>query len=145
MKVRFINTVLACAVEKSSIRNAYLLLLMFLIIIRKRMGLNFGRIPREEFSIGLEYHVKRAIIKKRSRIHYSFVENSKVWELSKRVSKELRRNTSRMLLSTCDFLVFMVLIEGVLIIIFAENMWHMYAACNAAVNLCFCKEWRMSI
>ncbi len=124
VEAKFIDTVLACAVGKNSIRSVYpLLAVMLLIIIWKRMGWNLGRIPSVKLLISAEYQVKRETVKKRSRIHYRLVENSKAWELSKRVSEELNRNIARMLPDTCDFLMSMVRIGGVLLIIFAESMW----------------------
>ncbi len=124
VEAKFIDAALACAVGKGSIRGAYpLLAAMLFIIIWKRMGWNLGRIPSGKLMISADYQVKRETTKKRARIHYSLVEDSKSWELSKRVSGELNKNIANMLPNTCDFLMSMVRIAGVFIIIFTESMW----------------------
>ena len=124
VEAEFIDMALACAVGQAEINESYpLLAAMLLIIFWKRMGWNLGRIPTGKLRVSSEYQMKRETVRKRSRIHYSLVEDSKTWELCGRISRELDRNVSRMLPSTCDFLMSLVRITGVLLIIFTESVW----------------------
>lgn len=122
VEAEFIDTALACAVGRAQIQDAYpLLFAMLLIIFWKRMGWNLGRIPAGKLRINVEYQTKLEVTKKRSRLKYSLVEDSRVWELCQRVGKEMYRNVAGVLSTVCDFLMSMIRIFGVLLIIFAEN------------------------
>jgi len=122
VEAEFIDTALACAVGKAQIGDAYpLLFAMLLIIFWKRMGWNLGRIPAGKLRINMEYQTRLEATRKRSKLKYSVVEDSRAWELCQRVSREMYRNMAGVLSTVCDFLMSMIRIFGVLLIIYAGN------------------------
>lgn len=122
VEAEFIETALACATGKAQIREAYpFLVAMLFIIFWKRMGWNLGRLPTGKLHASVEYQTRMEVVKKRSRLRYSLIEDSRTWELCQRVAKEMTRNTRHTLAMVCDFLMSMVRILGVLLIVFVES------------------------
>ncbi|MBP3544215.1 MAG: ABC transporter ATP-binding protein [Lachnospiraceae bacterium] len=122
VEAEFIETALACAMGKAQMWDAYpLLVAMLLIIFWKRMGWNLGRLPMGKLHASVEYQTRMEVVKKRSRLRYSLIEDSRTWELCQRVAKEMTRNTRHTLSTVCDFSMSMVRILGVLLIVFVES------------------------
>lgn len=122
VEAAFLNTAIDCAqgnAEKSSVYP--LLAAMLLIIFWKRMGWNLGRLPSGRLRTDLEYQTRLEVTKKRARLKYSLIEDSRTWELCQRIGREMSRNVAGILSNVCDFLMAMIRIAGVLVILFAES------------------------
>lgn len=122
VEAAFLDTAIACAEGRATVSSAYpLLAAMLLIIFWKRMGWNLGRLPNGRLRTDIEYQTRLEVTKKRARLKYSLIEDSRAWELCRRVGNEMSRNVSGMLSKVCDFMLAMIRIVGVLLIIFAES------------------------
>lgn len=122
VEAAFIETALACATGKASIKEAYpWLIAMLLIIFWKRMGYNLGRLASGRLRISAEYQIKQEIAGKRSRLKYSLVEDNKSWELCRRVDREMTRTVTDIVRQLCDVFLTLIRIFGVMAIIFAES------------------------
>jgi len=122
VEAAFLNTAIACAEGRAGMNSAYpLLAAMLLIIFWKRMGWNLGRLPNGRLRTDIEYQTRLEVTKKRARLKYSLIEDSRTWELCQRVGKEMSRNVAGILSTVCDFMLAMIRIVGVLIIIFVES------------------------
>ncbi|MBO5279282.1 MAG: ABC transporter ATP-binding protein [Lachnospiraceae bacterium] len=124
VEAKFIDFAIGCALGQAAMKEAYpLLAVMLLIIFWKRIGYSFGRILTNKVQISSAYQMNREAVKKRSRMHYSLIEDQESWELARRVCKDMEDNVWGMLQNTCNFLVGVVRTGGVLIIIFTESAW----------------------
>lgn len=124
IEAKFIDGALACATGRAELRELFpLLLAMLLIICWKRMGYSIGRLLTRRIEVSSAYQMNREAVKKRSRLHYSLIEDKEAWELSRRVTKDMESNTWGMLQQTCNFLNVMVRILGTFLIIFTESVW----------------------
>ncbi len=120
----FIDLAIACAMRQANVKEAYpLLAVMLLIIFWKRMGYSFGRLLTNRIEVSSAYQMNREAVKKRSRLHYSLIEDAQAWELSRRVSKDMEENIWGMLQNACNFLLGVVRTGGVLLIIFSQSLW----------------------
>ena len=99
------------------------LIYMILIIIWKRMGYSLGRVATRKLEIEAEAQMTTEAVKKRSRLHYSLIEDKESWELVNRVSGQIAKNTWYMLQWTCNFLNAAVKIIGIFLILFTLLWW----------------------
>lgn len=124
VEAEFLNIAAACAMGRAKIAEAYpCLAAMLLIIFWKRMGYSFGRLLTQRIEVSSAYQMNREAVKKRSRLHYSLIEDEGTWELCRRVSKDMEDNIWSMLQQTCNFLLGVVRITGVFLIIFTQSVW----------------------
>lgn len=124
VEAEFLNLAIACAMSRANIQDMYpYLAAMLFIILWKRMGYSLGRLLTRRIEISSAYQMNSEAVKKRSRLHYSLIEDEETWELSRRVSKDMEENIWGMLQQTCNFLVAVVRIFGVFLIIFTESIW----------------------
>ena len=122
VEAAFIDTALACAVGEAQPAEALpFLAAMLLIVFWKRMGFSLGQIAAAKLRTALECQMRAEIVKKRSRLKYSLIEEAAAWELCRRVSKELLQNMTVTLPQVCDLLILVIRIVGVLIIVFVES------------------------
>ena len=99
-----------------------LLAAMLLIVAWKRMGYSFGRILTRRIEVSAVYQMSVEAVKKRSRLKFKLIEDGKAWELSNRISADMKNNVWFMIQHTCNFLNGLVRITGVFLIIFAQSM-----------------------
>lgn len=95
---------------------------MVLIVAWKRMGYSFGRILTRRIEVSAVYQMGVEAVKKRSRLKFKLIEDEKTWELSNRISRDMKNNVWSMTQHTCNFIVGLVRIIGVFLIIFAQSM-----------------------
>jgi len=95
---------------------------MLLIVAWKRMGYSFGRILTRRVEVSAVYQMSVEAVKKRARLKFKLIEDEKIWELSNRVSSDMKRNVWNMIQHTCNFLNGLVRIIGVFLIIFAQSV-----------------------
>ncbi len=124
VQASFIDTALRVAQGQAGIEAAIpWLIYMILIIIWKRMGYNLGRVATRKLEIEAEAQMTTEAVKKRSRLHYSLIEDKESWELVNRVSGQIAKNTWYMLQWTCNFLNAAVKIIGTFLILFTRLWW----------------------
>lgn len=124
VEASFIDTALRVAQGQAGIETAIpWLIYMILIIIWKRMGYSLGRVATRKLEIEAEAQMTTEAVKKRSRLHYSLIEDKESWELVNRVSGQIAKNTWYMLQWTCNFLNAAVKIIGTLLILFTQLWW----------------------
>lgn len=124
VEAEFIDFAINCALGKAALQEAYpLLIAMLLIIFWKRMGYSFGRILTQRIQVSSAYQMNREAVKKRSRLHYSLIEDKATWELARRVSKDMENNVWGMLQDTCNFILAVVRVSGTALIIFTQSVW----------------------
>lgn len=99
-----------------------LLAAMLFIVAWKRMGYSFGRILTRRIEVSAVYQMSLEAVKKRGRLKFKLIEDEKVWELSNRISRDMKKNVWSMTQHTCNFLVGLVRIIGVFLIIFAQSI-----------------------
>lgn len=99
-----------------------LLAAMLLIVAWKRMGYSFGRILTRRIEVSAVYQMSVEAVKKRARLKFRLIEDEKAWELSNRISADMKNNVWFMIQHTCNFLNGLVRIIGVFLIIFAQSM-----------------------
>lgn len=99
-----------------------LLAAMLLIVAWKRMGYSFGRILTRRVEVSAVYQMSVEAVKKRARLKFKLIEDDKVWELSNRVSSDMKKNVWYMTQHTCNFINGLVRIIGVFLIIFAQSI-----------------------
>lgn len=122
VEAKFIDFAIGCALGQEALIEGYpLLVAMLLIVFWKRMGYSFGRILTNKIEVSSAYQMNREAVKKRSRLHYSLIEDKETWELARRVSKDMESNVWGMLQQTCNFLLAVVRTFGVFLIIFSES------------------------
>lgn len=122
VEAKFIDFAIGCALGQEALIEGYpLLVAMLLIVFWKRMGYSFGRILTNKIEVSSAYQMNREAVKKRSRLHYSLIEDKETWELARRVSKDMESNVWGMLQQTCNFLLAVVRTLGVFLIIFTES------------------------
>lgn len=120
----FIDTALRVAQGQAGIEAAIpWLIYMILIIIWKRMGYSLGRVATRKLEIEAEAQMTAEAVKKRSRLHYSLIEDKESWELVNRVSGRIAKDTWYMLQWTCNFLNASVKIIGTFLILFTRLWW----------------------
>lgn len=95
---------------------------MVLIVAWKRMGYSFGRILTRRIEISAVYQMGVEAVKKRSRLKYKLIEDEKAWELSNRISRDMKNNVWSMTQHTSNFILGLVRIIGVFLIIFAQSV-----------------------
>ncbi len=100
-----------------------LLLAMLLIVAWKRMGYSVGRILTRRIEVSAAYQMSVEAVKKRARLKFKLVEDEKIWELSNRISRDMKKNVWSMTQHTCNFINGLVRITGVFLIIFAQSIW----------------------
>lgn len=124
VEASFIDTALRVAQGQAGIETAIpWLIYMILIIIWKRMGYSLGRVATRKLEIEAEAQMTTEAVKKRSRLHYSLIEDKESWELVNRVSGQIAKNTWYMLQWTCNFLNAAVKIIGTFLILFTRLWW----------------------
>lgn len=124
VEASFIDTALRVAQGQAGIKTAIpWLIYMILIIIWKRMGYSVGRVATRKLEIEAEAQMTVEAVKKRSRLHYSLIEDKESWELVNRVSGQIAKNTWYMLQWTCNFLNAAVKIIGTFLILFTRLWW----------------------
>ncbi len=124
VEAEFLNLAIACAMGRARIQDTYpCVAAMLFIILWKRMGYSFGRLLTRRVEISSAYQMSSEVVKKRSRLHYSLIEDEETWELCRIVSEDTRNNIWGMLQQTCNFFVAVVRILGVFLIIFTESIW----------------------
>lgn len=124
VEARFIDFAISCVLGQAVRSEAYsLLAVMLLIIAWKRMGYSFGRILTNRIQISSVYQMNQEVVKKRSRLHYSLVEDKETGELARRICQNIEQDIWGMLQNTCNFFVGVVRTGGVLLIIFTESVW----------------------
>ncbi|MFR8088352.1 MAG: ABC transporter ATP-binding protein [Lachnospirales bacterium] len=124
VEASFIDTALRVAQGQAGIETAIpWLIYMILIIIWKRMGYSLGRVATRKLEIEAEAQMTAEAVKKRSRLHYSLIEDKESWELVNRVSGQIAKNTWYMLQWTCNFLNAAVKIIGTFLILFTRLWW----------------------
>lgn len=124
VEASFIDTALRVAQGQAGIETAIpWLIYMVLIIIWKRMGYSLGRVATRKLEIEAEAQMTAEAVKKRSRLHYSLIEDKESWELVNRVSGQIAKNTWYMLQWTCNFLNAAVKIIGTFLILFTRLWW----------------------
>lgn len=99
-----------------------LLAAMLLIVAWKRMGYSFGRILTRRIEVSAVYQMSVEAVKKRARLKFRLIEDEKAWELSNRISADMKNNVWFMIQHTCNFFNGLVRIIGVFLIIFAQSM-----------------------
>ena len=99
-----------------------LLAAMLLMVAWKRMGYSFGRLLTRRIEVSAVYQMSVEAVKKRSRLKYKLIEDENAWELSNRISADMKGNVWSMTQHTCNFLLGLVRIVGVFLIIFAQSM-----------------------
>lgn len=99
-----------------------LLAAMVLIVAWKRMGYSFGRILTRRIEVSAVYQMSVEAVKKRGRLKFKLIEDEKAWELSDRISRDMKKNVWFMTQHTCNFINGLVRIIGVFLIIFAQSM-----------------------
>ena len=99
-----------------------LLFAMLLIVAWKRMGYSFGRILTRRIEVSATYQMSVESVKKRARLKFKLVEDEKIWELSNRISRDMKKNVWSMTQHTCNFINGLVRIAGVFLIIFAQSI-----------------------
>lgn len=99
-----------------------LLAAMVLIVAWKRMGYSFGRILTRRIEVSAVYQMSVEAVKKRARLKFKLIEDEKAWELSNRISRDMKKNVWFMTQHTCNFINGLVRIIGVFLIIFAQSM-----------------------
>ena len=87
------------------------------------MGYSLGRMATRKLEIEAEAQMTTEAVKKRSRLHYSLIEDKESWELVNRVSGQIAKNTWYMLQWTCNFLNAAVKIIGTFLILFTRLWW----------------------
>lgn len=95
---------------------------MLLIVAWKRMGYSFGRILTRRIEVSAVYQMSVEAVKKRSRLKFKLIEDDKIWELSNRISRDMKKNVWSMTQNTCNFINGLVRIIGVFLIIFAQSI-----------------------
>lgn len=124
VEASFIDTALRVAQGQAGIEAAIpWLIYMILIIIWKRMGYSLGRVATRKLEIEAEAQMTAEAVKKRSRLHYSLIEDKESWELVNRVSGRIAKDTWYMLQWTCNFLNASVKIIGTFLILFTRLWW----------------------
>ena len=112
VEASFIDTALRVAQGQAGIETAIpWLIYMILIIIWKRMGYSLGRVATRKLEIEAEAQMTTEAVKKRSRLHYSLIEDKESWELQ----------------WTCNFLNAAVKIIGTFLILFTRLWWQRLA------------------
>ena len=87
VEAKFIDTALTVARGDMQRSAAYpWLICMVLIIVWKRMGYSLGRIATRKLEVESEAQLTEEAVKKRSRLHFSLIEDKEAWELVSRVS-----------------------------------------------------------
>lgn len=99
-----------------------LLAAMLFIVAWKRMGYSFGRILTRRIEVSAVYQMSVEAVKKRGRLKFKLIEDEKVWELSNRISRDMKKNVWSMTQHTCNFIVGLVRIIGVFLIIFVQSI-----------------------
>ncbi len=99
-----------------------LLSAMLLMAAWKRMGYSIGRILTRRIEVSAAYQMSVEAVKKRARLKFKLVEDEKIWELSNRVSRDMKKNVWSMTQHTCNFINGLVRITGVFLIIFAQSI-----------------------
>ena len=115
VEASFIDTALRVAQGQAGIETA------------KRMGYSLGRVATRKLEIEAEAQMTTEAVKKRSRLHYSLIEDKESWELVNRVSGQIAKNTWYMLQWTCNFLNAAVKIIGTFLILFTRLWWQRLA------------------
>ena len=83
VEASFIDTALRVAQGQAGIETAIpWLIYMILIIIWKRMGYSLGRVATRKLEIEAEAQMTAEAVKKRSRLHYSLIEDKESWSWS---------------------------------------------------------------
>ena len=124
VEASFIDTALRVAQGQAGIEAAIpWLIYMILIIIWKRMGYSLGRVATRKLEIEAEAQMTAEAVKKRSRLHYSLIEDKESWELVNHVSGRIAKDTWYMLQWTCNFLNASVKIIGTFLILFTRLWW----------------------
>lgn len=124
VEAKFLNLAVLCAMGQARISDTYpWLAAMIGIIAWKRMGYSFGRLLTRRIQISSQYQMSRETVKKRSRLHYSLIEDKETWELCNRISKDMGNDIWSMLQQTCNFFVAVIRILGVFLIIFTQSIW----------------------
>lgn len=95
---------------------------MVLIVAWKRMGYSFGRILTRRVEVSAVYQMGVEAVKKRSHLKFRLIEDEQAWELSDRISRDMKQNVWSMTQHTCNFINGLVRIIGVFLIIFAQSM-----------------------
>lgn len=122
LEAELIDLAIRCAQGEAALREAYpLLAAMLFLVFWKRMGYSFGRILTNRIEVSSAYQMNREAVKKRARLHYSLIEDKAAWELAGRVSRDMESNIWGMLQQTCNFMMAVVRVVGVLLIIFAQS------------------------
>ncbi len=99
-----------------------LLFAMLLMVAWKRMGYSVGRIMTRRIEVSAAYQMSVEAVKKRARLKFRLVEDEKTWELSNRISRDMKKNVWSMTQHTCNFINGLVRITGVFLIIFAQSI-----------------------
>lgn len=124
VEAKFIDTALTVARGDMQRSAAYpWLICMVLIIVWKRMGYSLGRIATRKLEVESEAQLTEEAVKKRSRLHFSLIEDKEAWELVSRVSGQITKNTWYTLQQTCNFLGYVVRLLGTFLILFRQLWW----------------------
>lgn len=97
--------------------------LLLLCVSWRRISFKVGAICSKRLEVKAITQMNAAFTQKRSKIHFSLLENEKIWELINRVCEKPERQVYFMLNRTCNLFVYIIRIFGVLYIVFTQVWW----------------------
>jgi len=99
------------------------LALLIVLVGWRRVSFNIGQLFTARVTIACERDVSKEITSKRAKLQFRYVEDPETWDLVDRVTTNIRHHFREMLQRSCNIVLYLIRIFGVLYIVFTQIWW----------------------
>jgi len=99
------------------------LVLLITLVGWRRVSFNIGQVFTARITTACERDLSKEITVKRAKIQFRYVEDPDTWDLVDRVCTDIRRHVREMFQRSCNLVLYLIRIFGVLYIVFTQAWW----------------------
>ena len=99
------------------------LILLTALVGWRRVSFNIGQLFTARVTTACERDLLKEITVKRAKIQFRYVEDPITWDLVDRVTTDIRRHVREMFQRSCNLVLYLIRIFGVLYIVFTQVWW----------------------
>jgi len=120
----FIDRAISAAMGDTAPRDVFPWLILLVALVGwRRVSFNIGQLFTARVTIACERDVSKEITAKRAKIQFRYVEAPETWDLVDRVLNNIRHHFREMFQRSCNLVLYLIRIFGVLYIIFTQVWW----------------------